>query len=266
MAVAQFGLRGETFFPVPSLLRANPFLLGYYRLLYGLSQKEFYSKGPFGRFKRMEQEGYLSPRADQAVDELCHALVQTSVQLLQGIGEISLQNINELQLLTIGPQLRGSENTRIGQRATKEVYDLIRKLVAHCIIDETTTTLIIENAAGRKVLIEFGSDPDIRITETLPEHARPIISVEVKGGSDYSNIHNRLGEAEKSHQKARAMGFFEFWTILRSRVDPEAAAQESPTTSRFFNLDGIRNTRTKEHRAFRDTLSSILGIQIVKGT
>jgi hypothetical protein len=31
--VASFGLRGELFFPVPYLLKTNPYLLGYYRLL-----------------------------------------------------------------------------------------------------------------------------------------------------------------------------------------------------------------------------------------
>lgn len=51
---ASFGLRGELLFPVPVLLHANPFLLGYYRLLYGLSQKEFYNKGRFGRFKALQ--------------------------------------------------------------------------------------------------------------------------------------------------------------------------------------------------------------------
>jgi hypothetical protein len=48
--VASFGLRGELFFPVPYLIKANPHLLGYYRLLYGFSQKDFYSQGPFGSF------------------------------------------------------------------------------------------------------------------------------------------------------------------------------------------------------------------------
>ena len=42
--VAAFGLRGEVFFPIPCILEENPFLLGYYRLLFGLSQKEFYNK------------------------------------------------------------------------------------------------------------------------------------------------------------------------------------------------------------------------------
>ena len=37
--VAGFGLRGERVFPVPCVITANSSLLGYYRLLYGLSQK-----------------------------------------------------------------------------------------------------------------------------------------------------------------------------------------------------------------------------------
>jgi hypothetical protein len=32
------------------------------------------------------------------------------------------------------------------------------------------------------------------------------VAVEIKGGKDYSNIHNRIGEAEKSHQKAKKEG------------------------------------------------------------
>ncbi|MCI5126048.1 MAG: XcyI family restriction endonuclease, partial [Candidatus Electrothrix sp. AR5] len=40
-ALAKRGLRGELMFPVPCMLEVNPFLLGYYRLLLGFSQKEF---------------------------------------------------------------------------------------------------------------------------------------------------------------------------------------------------------------------------------
>lgn len=52
--VASLGLRGELVFPVPLVLCENPFLLGYYRLLLGFSQKEFYNKEPFGTFKCLE--------------------------------------------------------------------------------------------------------------------------------------------------------------------------------------------------------------------
>lgn len=39
--LAAAGLRGELVFPVPCLLHHNPYLIGYYRLLFGFSQKEF---------------------------------------------------------------------------------------------------------------------------------------------------------------------------------------------------------------------------------
>ncbi|MCA1961457.1 MAG: XcyI family restriction endonuclease, partial [Desulfomonile sp.] len=42
-ALAKHGLRGELVFPVPCVLKVNPRLLGYYRLLLGFSKKEFYT-------------------------------------------------------------------------------------------------------------------------------------------------------------------------------------------------------------------------------
>ena len=42
-ALARHGLRGELVYPVPCVLEENPHLLGYYRLLLGFSQKEFYT-------------------------------------------------------------------------------------------------------------------------------------------------------------------------------------------------------------------------------
>src|SRR5947209_20500587 len=37
--MAGHSLRAELIFPVPMILKANPHLLGYYRLLYGLDRK-----------------------------------------------------------------------------------------------------------------------------------------------------------------------------------------------------------------------------------
>jgi hypothetical protein len=59
--LASFGLRGELVFPVPYLIERNPFLLGYYRLLFGFSQKAFYEQGPFSAFGRLEKKGELPP-------------------------------------------------------------------------------------------------------------------------------------------------------------------------------------------------------------
>ncbi len=259
--VASFGLRGEIFFPVPCILEENPFLLGYYRLLYGLSQKEFYSKGPFGRFKRLEDRGDLTKLTSPHIPALCKSLVSTAEALVDGIDEISLQIIHELQLLTLGPQLRGGANTKIGQEATQEVFKLIKKLVASYIQETTERTIHVVNDSNRSVMIEFFSDPDVKITEKLKSGVRPLVSIEIKGGRDASNIHNRVGEAEKSHQKAKNRGFFEFWTILRVEVDPKTVARESPTTTHFFHIDRITNRSTKEHAQFRDLLSSLIGMR-----
>jgi hypothetical protein len=43
-ALAAIGLSGEFAFATPYLLKKSPYLLGYYRLLLGFSQKAFYVK------------------------------------------------------------------------------------------------------------------------------------------------------------------------------------------------------------------------------
>ncbi len=259
--VASFGLRGEVFFAVPLVLESNPYLLGYYRLLLGLSQKEFYTKGPFGEFKRLEGRGELPSSLQPRVPLLCASLIESAQLLVGGINDLSMSIAHDLQLLTLGPQLRGSANTRIGQEATREVFTLIGELVQPYVKETTERSIRIENESGRTVLIEFSSDPDIRITEVLPSQVRPLVSVEVKGGRDASNIHNRIGEAEKSHQKAKNRGFFEFWTILRVNIDDGLAKRESPTTAHFFHLDRIKESGTADHNTFRELLGSLAGIK-----
>jgi len=114
----------------------------------------------------------------------------------------------------------------------------------------------------RPVLIEFGADPDVFVTEKLGASIRHVLSVEVKGGADASNIHNRLGEAEKSHLKAKKLGCTDLWTILRVDIDTTTAQRGSPTTTRFFNLDRIRDRRSREFQEFREELCSRLGIRL----
>ncbi len=259
--VASFGLRGELFFPVPCLLLHRPSLLGYYRLLLGFSQKEFYNKGPFGRFRRLEERGELPVKVLAQVEPLCASLIASSQKLVHAIDDLSIHGIHQLQLLTLGSQLRGEENTRIGQQATKEVYDLLRDLLANYVVEATRRTLVVENDSGRAIILEFASDPDVRVTEKLTEEVRPIVSMEIKGGEDASNVHNRLGEAEKSHQKARAQGFFQFWTIARVDVEVETVRRESPTTTHFFNLARILDRETSDHSRFRDLLCSVVGVR-----
>ncbi len=148
-------------------MERNPFLLGYYRLLLGLSQKEFYSKGPFGRFKGFEERGEIPPHLEDQVPALCSSLIQSAQLLVKGLDDLSLSIVHELQLLTLGPQLRGGSNTSIGQEATKEFFAIMKSLVADYTKEITKRTIHIQNDSKRNVLIEFSSDPDVSITEQL---------------------------------------------------------------------------------------------------
>ena len=86
--LAAHGLRGELLFPVPCLLRANPRLLGYYRLLLGFSQKAFYdSSGRAGLFKSMEESGTLSTRQDELLPDLCAGMICCASLLLEAFDE-----------------------------------------------------------------------------------------------------------------------------------------------------------------------------------
>ena len=102
------------------------------------------------------------------------------------------------------------------------------------------------------MLIRFASDPDIRIQEEMaPGMLRNIVAIEVKAGLDFSNIHNRVGEAEKSHQKAKADGYVERWTVVNiDRVDMTMARRESPSTDRFYRLSQIDSGRGDEYQDF----------------
>lgn len=259
---ASFGLRGEIFFPVPCIILSNPKLLGYYRLLLGFSQKEFYNKGPFGSFKRLEEQGIITKKISLQIEALCISLIGSAVIMIEQIDDLSLGTIRDLQMLTLGPQLRGGLNTEVGKNATDKIFKLLKSLVSPYLKNETNNVLIIENDSKRTVTIEFSSDPDIRIIELIGSTNRPLVSIEIKGGKDKSNIHNRIGEAEKSHQKAKGNNFFEFWTIVRVEIEYADAKRESPTTTHFFNIDHIRDPNNEEYRLFRDLLSSLLSIQI----
>ncbi|MEW6365502.1 MAG: XcyI family restriction endonuclease [Acidobacteriota bacterium] len=117
--------------------------------------------------------------------------------------------------------------------------------------------------AGRLVEISFATDPDVSIRERLKSgEYRNLVAIEIKGGSDRSNIHNRLGEAEKSHQKARLKKYAHCWTLVRVKeLDEDLARKESPSTDLFFNIDEISSRRSRQHREFRDHLRALVDMK-----
>lgn len=264
-ALARKGLRGELLFAVPCVLIQNPRLLGYYRLLLGHSKKLFYT-GETGltAFKRMEEGGMASAALTPRLGELCAGLNEMAARLMEGVGSdrMSMPLLDDLTLLTLGPQLRGGENVKKGVTAITTVFDIIHEIVREHAKVAQSDRIVLTNAAGRTVSIQFSADPDIVIREEMSGGGhRDLISIEVKGGTDFSNIHNRIGEAEKSHQKARARGFVECWTVVNvSRFDPAMAHQESPSTDRFYTMNALSATEGPEYADFRSRIIGAAGI------
>ncbi|MCH8347171.1 MAG: XcyI family restriction endonuclease [Proteobacteria bacterium] len=264
--MASQGMRGELMFPAPIILKSNPYLLGYYRLLYGYSQKEFYNtKTGLSRFKTMEKTGALSSQCEKLLAQLCKVLITSGRLLLENLVEEDLDSefLDDLTLLTLGPQLRGGQNVKKGEEGIKAVFDAIKKIVKPQIINSTDRKITLINAAKRTVHIEFAPDPDIIFKEEFNSgEFRKLIAIEVKGGSDFSNIHNRIGEAEKSHQKAKAEGFIECWTIVNvDKIDLNKAHKESPATNKFYKISDILSGSGDEYISFRNNIVQLAGIK-----
>lgn len=87
--------------------------------------------------------------------------------------------------------------------------------------------------------------------------------MEIKGGTDRSNAHNRAGEAEKSHQKAKAEGFRDFWTIIAKKgLDTEKLKRESPTTNSWFDAAQVLGREGSDWEEFRNRLAGQVGIPL----
>ena len=128
--------------------------------------------------------------------------------------KITARDISELPLLTLGAQLYDSNNNAIGNQATLDVFLSVVEIVKRYIVTQDSTKIIVHNASKRKVIIALSSDPDIRIQEEFEGRLRNILAIEIKGGTDVSNAHNRAGDAEKSHRKAKKQDFRDYWTIV----------------------------------------------------
>lgn len=264
-ALAAHGMRGELLFALPCILTRNPRLLAYYRLLLGYSQKGFYTSATgVGLFKSLEENGRMSKRQSEALPDLCRAINENGKYMLAHLNEemLSASFFDQLTLLTLGPQLRGGANVQRGTSAIRQIFDIISAIVEPATIKTEPRCITVKNKSDRIVYIRFSADPDIVIKEELrPGKIKKSVAIEVKGGQDYSNIHNRIGEAEKSHQKARKDGYTECWTIVNvEKIDMEKAQKESPTTDKFYRISTLADNTSEEYKDFVSEISSIVGI------
>jgi hypothetical protein len=265
--LAAAGIRDEQVFPTPSLLELSPNLVGYYRLLLGLPQKTFYGAATgMGRFKNMEVKGVMGASQRSALDDFCAAMAEPLAELVRQLSPtITSRDIHELPLLTLGSQFQGANNNVIGRQATLNVFLAISDIVSDYVTERTTNRLSLIKSAGRLVVIKLAGDPDVSVEEHTTGQTRKIVAIEIKGGTDKSNAHNRAGEAEKSHQKAKLQGFRDYWTIISTHgLDMAALRSESPSTTVWFDVAQILAREGSDWTDFVNNLSAEVGIPAIR--
>lgn len=262
--LAAAGLRDEYVFPLPAIITARPTLVGYYRLLLGTPQKSFY-KGTtgMGLFKSMEEFGSMSKKQEMHVPDFCNAMSVPLAELVRQIPNFAERDLRELPLLTFGSQLQGSNNTQIGKKAMHEVFVAVTEILKKSITKKESNRLILKNAAGRTVFVTLAHDPDVCVQEQFGDRIHSKVAIEVKGGTDVSNAHNRAGEAEKSHLKAKQKGFTDFWTIIsKTGLEMSKLKQESQTTTEWFDVTELLARNGRDWDAFKQRLAGAAGIRL----
>jgi hypothetical protein len=262
--LAATGLRDEYVFPFPSVIEKKPTLVGYYRLLLGAPQKGFYNGATgMGLFKSMEEMGTISRKQEAHVSSFCAAMAKSLAELVRQIPNFTDRDLRELPLLTFGSQLQGSNNTQIGKKAMQEIFAAITEVVKKYVTKKESNRLTLKNSAGRTVFVTLAHDPDVCVQEQVEGRIHSKVAIEVKGGTDVSNAHNRAGEAEKSHLKAKKKGFKDFWTIIsKTGLEMYKLAQESQTTTEWFDVTELLARSGKDWEDFRQRLAGAVGIPL----
>lgn len=263
--LASAGVRDEWVFPVPILLEAQPTLVGYYRLLLGISQKMFYRTGTgMSSFKSMEATGNLTGVQRGRLPEFCKAMSAALSEMVRQLSpNVTERDVRELHLLTLGAQFQGGNNVAIGKQATIDGFVSMAEVVKEHIVRRSARQIAVTNASGREVLISLAGDPDVRIEERFDSGLQRKVAIEIKGGTDVSNVHNRVGEAEKSHQKAKGEGFIDFWTIIQIKgVNLNKLKSESPTTNAWFDAAQVLGRQGDDWERFRRRVSEAVGIPV----
>ncbi len=145
----------------------------------------------------------------------------------------------------------------------QEVFAAITDIVSNYVIKKEPTRLTVKNASGRTVYVTLYHDPDVSIQEMMGARLHNKVAIEVKGGTDVSNAHNRAGEAEKSHLKAKRKGFKDFWTIISKKgLDMNKLMQESQTTTEWFDVTELLAREGQDWEEFCARLVGAIGIPV----
>lgn len=260
--LASAGIRDEYVFPCATLIKNAPTLVGYYRLLLGLPQKTYYtSKSGMAKFKSAEVEGKINA-TDYEIEEWCKTMSHALEDLIREISPtLELRDVNDMQIMTLGQQIQGGRNNKIGAAAASAVLQSIGVIVHDYTVNSSSSSISISVPSG-KFLIAVASDPDVVIKEIRGSTEYPKIAMEIKGGEDGSNVHNRAGEAEKSHLKTKGnLKYEKCWTIISSAGHSlERLKNESPSTDEWFDVLQIIAQSGLSWNEFEDRIKKLFRI------
>jgi len=258
--LARLGLRGERVFPVPSIITHTPSLLGYYRMLLGFSKKEFQKRG-FRMWVAVEEKNMLSDKFKGDLEQFCTTLIEPLTDLVYAMNRFEDRDLSDLALLTLGPTLQGGRNNVIGSKAEKQVFQLLRQLVQPWIVFEKGPLIRFTLPEGKTFELINRSDPDICLHAGTGITNSPLLAIEIKGGGDASNAHNRAGEAEKSHLKAAAIGYSHLWTIIRMpQGQRERFHKETLSSTAVFEFDVVVGQSGEDWLSFQQKFLAILDL------
>ena len=265
------GIREEALFALPCVLDRNPMLLGYYRLLMGVSEKQFYASSTgLSCFQSMEHTGSYNKKAKERLKELCLAINEAMLSLLDNIVKNDLsQDLRDLPLMTLGVYADGVWRNIIGTQAAVHVFGAIKRIVndsdATVLIDDEKC-LKFENCSGTVFRVTPSSDPDISIIEE-GKLERKRLCIEIKGGQDVANVHNRAGEAEKAHLKATQVGWLEKWTVIYlvglQEEQKEKLLTESPSTDEWFDVNEVCAQTGRYYYLFKQKMEQLFSIKSI---
>lgn len=262
MILQRLSVREETMFALPCVLNSNPTLLGYYRLLMGISEKQFYTSSTgLSIFKPMEHDGKITKNSEQEINNLCYAINSAMENLLKNVNHSTLtQDLKALPLMTLGVYADGVWRNIIGTQAALHVFGTIKQIVkssdANIITDEDKC-LRFKNGTGSIYQVIPSSDPDISIFLEEPSEEK-LLCIEIKGGQDVANVHNRAGEAEKAHLKTNQAGWLEKWTVIYlvglQRKQADKLLTESPSTNAWFDINEVCAQSGNTYESFKHAL------------
>jgi hypothetical protein len=214
-AVRNSGVEPVLFFVHPRVLAEQPRLLLYYRCLAMISQKGF-QRLATGKVTRIE-----SGALDSLDRELLGKIVFVLNRLLSLVAKsfTSVTHMENEHLLAFlyaqaGAQIQGSWNNAIGEQGETSVRQMLLHHLRECVVqvvwkDDTTVDVsaatwseVLANTPKIKVVrmrdafhLVFASEPDVSLRN--PDDV-PLVSVEVKAGTDPAGALERFGAAMKS--------------------------------------------------------------------